>query len=573
MGPPPPPSGAPGAARPGAVLAGRYRLDHPLATGGMARVWEARDEVLGRPVAVKVLLEHLVEDASFVRRFRAEALNAARLTHPSVVSVYDTCSAPGLEAIVMELVDGETLRQRLDAAGRLDEDEAARIGGRIAEALAVAHRAGIVHRDIKPANVLLSSAGRVVVTDFGIAKAAEGADLTTGGQMLGTAKYLAPEQVEGLRVDGRADVYALGVVLYEAVCGRVPFAADTEAATALARLHGDPPPTRSLRPDLDADLARIIERCLARDPADRWPDAASLGRSLTAIATGRTPPPDPAPTRAPAPPPLVEESDDEPGTRSWRGPEDDPSRSWRGPEDDPSRSWRAPAPAAAPAPGPPPPRPAPSPPPPPPPSRPAFRPEPSPAPVPHRPAPTAAPRPKRRLGPRLALIAVLGVSVLIIAALGWQLIGPGSTETVTPTAARAFDPPPGDGVENDDRAALAIDGDEGTSWSTERYRDPDITVLKPGVGLVLELGETRTVQGLRATSPTSGWTAEVYVLDDVPTAPIAGEEEPVAEASGIEGDVDLAFGGREGSVVVLWITHAGEEGTVEIGEATVEVGA
>ncbi|HEX7132140.1 MAG TPA: serine/threonine-protein kinase [Iamia sp.] len=563
MGSPPPSTGAPGAARSGTLLAGRYRLDHPLATGGMARVWEARDEVLGRPVAVKVLLEHLVDDASFVSRFRAEALAAARLTHPSVVSVYDTCSAPGLEAIVMELVDGETLRQRLDG-GRLDEDEAARIGSRIAEALAVAHRAGIVHRDIKPANVLLSTTGRVVVTDFGIAKAAEGADLTTGGQMLGTAKYLAPEQVEGLRVDGRADVYALGVVLYEAVCGRVPFAADTEAATALARIHADPPAPRSLRPDLDPDLTRVIERCLARAPADRWPDAASLGRTLAAIASGRALPP--GPPGPPPPPTLSKPPADapEPGTRSWRGPDDDASRSWRAPE--PPRP--GPPPPRSPSP---PPRPLPSPPPPPPPSAPAPRQHPPPP----APAPVPAGRPKRRLGPTLALVAVLAVSLLIIAALGWQLLDPGATETITPTNAIAFDPYVGDG-ENDPLSPAAIDGDEATAWPTSTYRGSPViqeSVAKPGVGLVLELGERRQLETLRIASPTLGWTAEVYVLDDVPTAPIDGEGEPVDEASGIEGDAELSLGGQEGSVVVLWITRTGDEGRVEVSEATVEVAA
>jgi serine/threonine-protein kinase len=549
----------------------------------MARVWEARDEVLGRPVAVKILLEHLVEDASFVTRFRAEALAAARLTHPSVVSVYDTCSAPGLEAIVMELVDGETLRQRLDG-GRLDEPEAARIGARIAEALAVAHRAGIVHRDIKPANVLLSTTGRVVVTDFGIAKAAEGADLTTGGQMLGTAKYLAPEQVEGLKVDGRADVYALGVVLYEAVCGRVPFAADTEAATALARLYGDPPAPRSLRPDLDPDLTRIIERTLARDRDDRWPDAVSLGRSLAAIAAGRSVPADPPGAPAPPPPVLAKPPPDPPesGTRSWRTPGDDPSpapsgpdasRSWSAP-DDASRSWRAPE---LPRPGPPPPRatpppPRPSPPPPqypPPPPRHAA---PPPGPQYPPPPPASPPRAKRRLGPRLALVAVLATSLLIIAALGWQLLGSGATEMITPANAIAFDPYIGDG-EHDDETPLALDGDEATRWITETYGNDDGSLGKPGVGLILDLGERRKVERLEITSPTQGWTAQAYVLDDVPSAAIDGVEEAVGEVSGIEGNADISLGGREGSVVVLWITRVGGEGTVEIAEARVEAGA
>jgi serine/threonine-protein kinase len=546
----------------------------------MARVWQAHDEVLGRPVAVKILLEHLVEDQSFIRRFRDEARAAARLTHPSVVSVYDTCSAPGLEAIVMELIEGETLRQRLDA-GRLDEAEAAAIGAKIADGLAVAHRAGIVHRDIKPANVLLAETGRVVVTDFGIAKAAEGADLTTGGQMLGTAKYLAPEQVEGLKVDGRADVYALGVVLYEAVCGRVPFVADTEAATALARLHGDPPPPRSLRPDLDPDLTRIIERTLARDPAQRWPDAASLARSLGAIAAGRAVPPDP-PAPPPAPTPVLGPPD-EPGTRSWRGPEDDvaarrtaPPTAAPAPTDDASRSWRAPDPGAAP-------RPAPAfrPSPPPPTVPPSFRP-PAPAARPSRPAPVPQPRPpqvadrpRRRLGPTIALVAVLGASVLIIAAIGWQLLGPGSTETITPTAATAFDPYVGDG-ENNDLSPAAIDGDPDTAWRTSTYQNSPViqeAVGKSGVGLILEVGEARTLQTLRVSSPTQGWTAAAFVLDDVPTGPVDGEEEPVAEASEIDGDAELSLGGTKGSVVVLWITRTGDEGRVDISEVRIEAAA
>jgi len=170
---------------------------------------------------------------------------------------------------------------------------------------------------------------------------------------------------------------------------------------------------------------------------------------------------------------------------------------------------------------------------------------------------------------------VLGVSLLIIGVLGWQLLGPGATETVTPTNAIAFDPYVGDG-ENDPSAPLAIDGDPATAWPTSTYRGSPViqeSVNKPGVGLVLELGERHRMESLRITSPTSGWTAEAYVLDDVPTAPIDGEQEPVAEASGIDGDTELSLGGREGSVVVLWITRTGDEGRVDVAEATVEVAA
>ncbi|MEZ5177419.1 MAG: protein kinase [Acidimicrobiales bacterium] len=230
-------SGAPGDDLRGRVLAGRYRLNAPIASGGMAQVWEATDDVLARRVAVKVLHPHLARDESFVRRFRAEAIAAARLAHPSIVSVYDTLADDGVNAIVMELVTGTTMRADLDQHGPLALNAVLAIGTQVADALAAAHAAGLVHRDVKPANILLSADGRVLVADFGIAKAAEGADLTSDGGMVGTAKYLAPEQIEGGRIDGRTDLYALGVVLYEALTG-----------AALRRRHrrrhgpGPPPP-------------------------------------------------------------------------------------------------------------------------------------------------------------------------------------------------------------------------------------------------------------------------------------------------------------------------------------------
>ncbi len=204
----------------GRLLAGRYRLEELVASGGMAQVWRGTDEILRRQVAVKLLHPHLAADGSFVTRFRQEAVAAARLAHPGIVAIYDTCSEAGTEAIVMELVPGRTLRERIDDQAPIDPWQAAGLAAQVAEALDAAHRAGLVHRDIKPANVLLAGDGRVKVADFGIAKAAEGADLTQPGLMVGTAKYVAPEQVEGKAVDPRTDIYSLGVVLYEMLCGR-----------------------------------------------------------------------------------------------------------------------------------------------------------------------------------------------------------------------------------------------------------------------------------------------------------------------------------------------------------------
>ena len=226
----------------GRLLAGRYRLEHKLADGGMASVWEAVDETLGRHVAVKILHPHMADDPALRARFHTEAVAAARLVDPAIVAIYDTCADDGTEAIVMELVRGRTLREFLDDRGHLDPVEVVHIGSQVASALSCAHRAGIVHRDVKPANILLSDDGRVLVTDFGIAKVLDEPDATRTSNLLGTAKYLAPEQVQGEAVDERTDVYGLGAVLYETLTGEAPFRAESSAAVALARLHRDPLP-------------------------------------------------------------------------------------------------------------------------------------------------------------------------------------------------------------------------------------------------------------------------------------------------------------------------------------------
>src|SRR5688572_7841211 len=255
----------------------------------MAQVWRGTDEVLQRQVAVKVLHPHLAADESFVARFRQEAVAAARLAHPGIVAIFDTCSEKGTEAIVMELVPGRTLRERLDEPTPIDPWQAAGLAAQVAEALDAAHRAGLVHRDIKPANVLLAGDGRVKVADFGIAKAVADADLTQPGLMVGTAKYLAPEQVRGEAVDARTDIYSLGVVLYEMLCGRPPFAADTDAATALARLQRDPLRPRQVRASVPKSLEEIVCRSMAREPGDRFDGAADLRAALLAAGAAPTP--------------------------------------------------------------------------------------------------------------------------------------------------------------------------------------------------------------------------------------------------------------------------------------------
>lgn len=264
----------------GRLVADRYRLNAPLGTGGMAQVWSATDIVLSRPVAVKILHRHLADDPDFVQRFRREAVAAARLVHPSIVGVFDTISTPDCEAIVMELVEGETLRDRLDRDGPMSETAARSLGTELAGALDCAHRNGIVHRDIKPANILITDDGSARLADFGIAKAEEDPDMTVAGTLVGTAAYLAPEQVGGGKVDQRTDLYSLSTVLYEAVTGATPFRADTPAATAIARLHQDPTRIDDVVGGLSRPFTSAVMRNLERDPNLRFQSALDFGAAL-----------------------------------------------------------------------------------------------------------------------------------------------------------------------------------------------------------------------------------------------------------------------------------------------------
>jgi len=265
------------------VLGGRYRLRRELARGGMATVWEAEDRVLTRRVAIKVLHPHLAGDDAFRTRFRREAVAAAKLAHPHIVTTYDTGRDADVAYIVMELVDGTTLARLLKAQGPLPVAKAVDIAAQVADALACAHAHGVVHRDVKPANILLREDGHVKVADFGIAKAGAGGDLTRTGVVMGTAKYLSPEQVSGNPADAGSDVYALGIVLYEMLCGAPPFVGETELSTAVARLTAAPGRLRDRRQDVPRSLEAVVLRSLARDPAARFQSAEELRAGLLAV--------------------------------------------------------------------------------------------------------------------------------------------------------------------------------------------------------------------------------------------------------------------------------------------------
>lgn len=476
----------------------------------MATVWRGEDPLLARSVAVKTLDPTLAEDEALRTRFRREAVSAAAVAHPNIVATYDTGEDDGVAYIVMELVEGATLRQAIDLHGPLPPARAADIAAQVADALAAAHARGLVHRDVKPSNVLVQLDGRVKVTDFGIAKVTDQPveDLTRAGNVMGTARYLAPEQLEGREVDERADVYALGLVLYEMLTGRAPFGADTELATAVARLTTAPPPIAELRAGVPPGLVHVVDRALERDPDRRWPNAVAMRDALT-------------PFRAAVP----------------------------------DRAPDATVPVALPT-----------------------RPRPEPQ--------TAHPviiDDGIGAGAR-ALIWLLAIALGFgLGYAGYVLAtgdgGSGSTGTRTTSAVgalkistiTAFDPPPGDGKENDGDLAFAIDGDRSTAWASETYFNPT-TAPKRGVGFVLDLGRSATVDSVAMESPLSGWAASVYVSDQRPSD-LEGWGRPVASQANLGTSAKLtAQPPTSGRYVLVWFTtlvRTGDRYRVQVSEVTV----
>jgi tRNA A-37 threonylcarbamoyl transferase component Bud32 len=621
------------------LLGNRYRIVRPVANGGMAAVWEGHDEVLARAVAVKVLHPHLAVDQVFQERFRREAIAAARLSHPNVVATFDAgTAANGTAYIVMELVRGTTLREFMAGRGRLAPELAIGIAIQIADALRHAHAAGLVHRDIKPANVLLwqSDSGtipQVKVTDFGIAKAAEGMglDLTGTGMVLGTPKYLSPEQVEGREPDARADLYALGVVLFEMLTGDPPFAGPTDIAVALARLNQPAPRLADRLRGVPPDLDRLVTALMAIDTATRPPSAAAVRQALAAIrpssgnetagvawgpavptapgrgaatGTGRTRGFGRGPGRGPASagtPTTVGPgaAGGAAGTPTTVGPGGavggavgvpttfGQGNSARGPGGTAAGTWPAAggtrvagqaaghwapstgAPAGPSGTGGPPTF-----------TRQGGR---SGGPAAGSRAPRSRRRPRYSPWPGRVVMVLVAVTAVVTAVVVFgRPSNPSSHSTAALKAPKAS---PAATVairdvsvyhleRNADNAATVgytHDGNPATVWMTDHYFGPNFAGLRHGLGLAISVGGSHRLHQLQVQSPTRGWSAQVYLASAIPAqVSLASWGQPVAIKQGIVGNtVDFDLGGRQAGAILLWITDLGPANVAGVAELTV----
>jgi serine/threonine-protein kinase len=474
----------------GKRIADRYELEELCGSGGMSSVYRARDTLLERNVALKILHEHYTDDQEYVERFRREARAVAQLSHPNLVTVIDRGEDEGRQFIVFEYVPGENLKELLIRTGPLPIRRAIEIALQVARGLAFAHGHGLVHRDVKPQNVLLNGEGEAKVTDFGIARSLDVKHgMTQTGTVLGTSNYIAPEQANGRPVEQRTDVYSLGVVLYELLTGEVPFKGDNFVAVAMKHINEPPPSILEQRADAPLRLAAAVERALAKRPQERFPTmgafADELERCLAELGT-----PDAERTLI-APSPVVRQS----RRRRVRA----------------GRRTRWPLILSA-----------------------------------------------------LLLVGAAAVLVGVLALGGGSRepakggAGPAPGASVTLRAAADFDPYAGDG-EHPERIQDATDGDPSTYWPTQQYFDG---LAKPGVGLIVDAGRPVTLESVRVTTDTPGFTAVIHTIAS-PTGSL-GPADSSSQAVGSTSTFSLR--GRESRYYVVWITDLGGNRSAHLNE-------
>ena len=496
----------------GTCLNDRYRLDAQVGAGGMSTVYRAFDQTLERAVAVKLMHREIASDSDQLERFRREARSVAQLSHPHIVGVIDAGEEDGRPYIVFEYVEGETLKDRIRRMGRLPVDEAIAYAIEIARALGAAHGRGIVHRDIKPQNVLVDADGSAKVTDFGIARSLDEEGLTADGRVLGTTDYVSPEQALGHEVDGQSDLYSLGVVLFEMLTGDVPFHGENQVSVAMKHVREDIPDVQTLRPEVSARLAAVLERLTDKDLGHRYPNAATaevdLEDALTVEATRSG--------HATGEATAVLRSLPE-GTRRRL-----PLR----------MRLRVPvlllvfmaAVAAA---------------------------------VIYVIASEVPDRTQRGTG--------VGRTD---APAGEQVI------SVKRTSANDFDPL-GDQEEHNEEADLAVDQDPGTAWTTENYRGERLNKPRgePGVGLYVDAEPSVNARSVQIQTPKPGWRMEIYAARVRPVAD-AWPSEDWTEVGGDTVErrrqtFRLDTGARRFRYYLVWITALPPgEGRVEISQIT-----
>jgi eukaryotic-like serine/threonine-protein kinase len=473
------------------LLADRYRLESRIAAGGMATVWLARDEVLARPVAVKLLHPHLARGPSFLQRFKQEAIAAARLSHPRIVSIFDTgaASSPDEESarpfIVMEYCSGGTLASLLADEGPLEPERAIAAASDICDALGHAHRLGIVHRDVKPANILMTGEGELKVADFGIAKAAfDTTDLTRTGSILGSVSYISPEQIEGGEPDQRSDIYALGVLLYELLAGRPPFVGENHLGVAMAHVHEQPPSLRGLRAQIPRRTEQVVMKALSKDPEQRFSSTDDMRLALgsssgaTTLFTSVSPPG--SPTTATGLHTVETGRDRGSHTRNL---------------------------------------------------------------VPIFVVVAAA-----------VLLGFLLPQIFDAPGERGPGAGASSGDSAGSAILEIDKPldfdPLGDQEEHSEDVSAVVDGNAGTYWTTESY---EAGLGKAGVGLLFDLGRSRAVEAAVITSDTPGMTVELRAADQAPSDSAAMTT--VGEPAGAEEITRLAAGGRRARYWLVWITE------------------